>query len=54
MSKIGKEFLQTALRRLKYYKDLGDKTFEQFSDADFHSQFIAESNSMAILIPHLA
>lgn len=54
MSKIGKEFLQTALRRLKYYKDLGDKTFEQLSDADFHYQFNEESNSMAILIQHLA
>lgn len=54
MSKIGKEFLQTALRRLKYYKDLGDKTFEQLSDADFHYQLNEESNSMAILIQHLA
>lgn len=54
MSKIGKEFLQTAIRRLKYYKDLGDKTFEQLSDADFHYQLNEESNSIAILIQHMA
>ena len=53
MSKIGKEFLQTAIRRLKYYKDLGDKTFEQLSDADFHYQPDEESNSIAIIIQHV-
>lgn len=54
MSAIGKEFLQTAIRRLKYYKDLGDKTFEQLDDADFHYQPNEESNSIAIIIQHMA
>lgn len=49
-----KEFLQTAIRRLKYYKDLGDKTFTQLNDWDFHYQPNAESNSIAIIIQHLA
>lgn len=49
-----KEFLQTAIRRLKYYKDLGDKTFAQLNDWDFHYQPNAESNSIAIIIQHLA
>jgi hypothetical protein len=51
---IGKDFLDTAVRRLKYYKDLGDKTFDQLSDADFHYQPNAESNSIAIIIQHMA
>lgn len=54
MSSVGKEFLQTATKRLKYYKDLGDKTFEQLGDWDFHYQPNEESNSIAIIIQHLA
>jgi uncharacterized damage-inducible protein DinB len=54
MSSTGKEFLKTAVRRLKYYKDLGEKTFEQLSDADFHYQPNEESNSIAVIIQHMA
>lgn len=50
----GKEFLQTAVRRLKYYKDLGDKTFEQLNEWDFHYQPNDESNSIAVIIQHMA
>lgn len=51
--RIATEFLTTAIRRLKYYKDLGDKTFAQLADADFHYQPTKESNSIAIIIQHL-
>jgi hypothetical protein len=54
MNNIGKEFLQTVIRRVKYYKDLGDKTFEQLNDADFHYQPNAESNSIAVIIQHVS
>ncbi|MBC7872909.1 MAG: DUF1572 family protein [Ferruginibacter sp.] len=54
MSSLGKEFLATAISRLKYYKDLGDKTFEQLNDWDFHYQPNEESNSIAIIIQHMA
>lgn len=54
MSSLGKEFLQSATRRLKYYKDLGDKTFEQLNDWDFHYQPNEEANSIAIIIQHMA
>jgi hypothetical protein len=50
---IGTEFLQTVTRRVKYYKDLGDKTFEQLNDADFHVQPNEESNSIAVIIQHM-
>lgn len=49
-----KEFLTTAIRRLKYYKDLGDKTFEQLNEWDFHYQPNDESNSIAVIIQHLS
>lgn len=54
MNSIGKEFLQTAIRRLKSYKDLADKTFDQLQEADFHFQPNEESNSIAIIIQHMA
>src|SRR4026208_2138892 len=50
---IGKEYLQTVIRRLKYYKDLGEKTFAQLDDNDFHYQFNEESNSIAVIIQHM-
>lgn len=51
---ITPEFLASAIRRLKYYKDLGDKTFEQLSDIDFNYKPTGESNSIAIIIQHMA
>jgi hypothetical protein len=51
---FGKEYLNTVIRRFKYYKELGDKTFEQLNDWDFHYQPNEESNSIAIIIRHMA
>ena len=51
---LAKTFLDSCLKRSSYYKELGDKTFEQVTDADFHVQSNAESNSIAIIIQHLA
>jgi hypothetical protein len=53
MSSIGKDFLDTAIRRLKYYKDLGDKSFEQLAEVDFYYQPNEASNSIAIIIQHM-
>jgi hypothetical protein len=50
---IGKSFLQSAIKRLSYYKDLGDKTLEQLNDADLHFTPNEESNSIAIIIQHV-
>src|SRR5688572_6069111 len=49
----GEEYLVTAIRRMKYYKDLGDKTFEQLSDEDIHFQASQESNSIAVIVQHM-
>ena len=49
----GKEFLNASIRRMKYYKELGEKTFEQLNDADLHIQPSSESNSIAVMIQHM-
>lgn len=51
---LGNEFLASVIKRLSYYKELGDKTFEQLSDDNFHYQPNAESNSIAVIIQHMA
>lgn len=52
METLSNIFLQSAIKRLSYYKDLGDKTFAQLTDADFHYQPNEASNSIAIIIQH--
>lgn len=54
MSAIGISFLQSAIKRVAYYKELGDKTFAQLSEADFHFTPNKENNSIAIIIQHMA
>lgn len=51
---LGNEFLKSALKRLGYYKELGDKTLQQLTAADLYLQPNGESNSIAIIIQHIA
>jgi hypothetical protein len=51
---IGKEFLDAAIKRLIYYKKLAEKTFDQLSDNDFHFTPNEASNSIAVIIQHMA
>jgi len=53
MDHIGEEFLKTVIARLKYYKQLGEKTFEQLEEKEFHWMPSSESNSIAVIIQHL-
>ncbi|HEX6191154.1 MAG TPA: DUF1572 family protein [Chitinophagaceae bacterium] len=53
MNSTGKEFLTTAIRRLKYYKDLGDKTFQQLSLEQLHFRPNEASNSIAMIVQHM-
>jgi hypothetical protein len=46
-------FLSSAIRRLVYHKELGDKTFAQLTDNDFHFLPSGMSNSIAIIIQHM-
>ena len=47
-------FLQSAIKQFEYYKLLGEQTFEQLKEEDFCWQYNVESNSIAIIIKHLA
>jgi hypothetical protein len=42
------------LKRFLYYKTLGDKTISQISEEQFFWQYNEESNSIAIIIKHIA
>ena len=50
---MANEFINASIRRMKYYKELGEKTFEQLNDADFHFKPSSESNSIAVMIQHI-
>jgi hypothetical protein len=50
---IATAFLSTAILRFKEYKALGEKTFSQLREEDFHFQPNAASNSIAVIIQHL-
>lgn len=46
-------FIKDVLKRLRIYKDLGDKTFLQLADEDFFFLASAQSNSIAVIVQHL-
>ncbi|HYM94409.1 MAG TPA: DUF1572 family protein, partial [Chitinophagaceae bacterium] len=50
---IGKTYLESALKEFRDYKALGDKTFAQLDEKDFHFQPNEESNSIAIIVQHM-
>lgn len=51
---IEQDFLASAIKRLKYYKELAEKTFEQLEGAEFHYQPNEASNSIAVIIQHIS
>lgn len=51
---LGTEYLQVTIKRFKYYKDQGDKTFAQLDENDFHFKASSESNSIAVIVQHMA
>ena len=50
---VGEIFLESVLKEFHDYKKLGDKTFVQLEEKDFHFQPNQECNSIAIIIQHL-
>ncbi|CAN5230917.1 DUF1572 domain-containing protein [soil metagenome] len=46
-------FIKDTVKRLRYYKDLGDKTFDQLEEKDFFWQPNEASNSIAIIVQHM-
>src|SRR5690349_17063397 len=51
---LGAAFLDTAIKRLRYYKQLGEKTFDQLNDSEFHFAPNEASNSIAVIIQHMS
>ena len=46
-------YLDSIERQFKYYKRLGDSTFEQLENENIHWQINKESNSIAVIVKHL-
>ena len=46
-------FLKDSIKRFKYYKELGDKTFVQLEEADLFYKPNGESNSIAVIVQHI-
>ena len=47
-------YLTDILRTYRYYKTLGERAMAQVADADLHTMLDSESNSVAIIVKHLA
>jgi hypothetical protein len=47
-------YLESVINQFKYYKMLGEKTFDQLSDDQMFWQYNEESNSIAKIISHLS
>jgi hypothetical protein len=51
---LGKTYIDSVIKRMTTYKILGEKTFEQLDDKDFHYSPNEESNSIAIIVQHIS
>ncbi|HRP33045.1 MAG TPA: DUF1572 family protein [Agriterribacter sp.] len=54
MNSIGDIFLQSAIKRVKYYKELGEQAFQQLSDEDFYFKPNKASNNLSVIIQHMS
>lgn len=51
---LGGVYLESAIKRVLYYKVLGDSTFRQLEEKDFYYAPNEGSNSIAIIIQHMS
>jgi len=51
---LGQTYLESVIKRLMTYKTLGDAAFFQLIDKDFHYKPNDTSNSIAVIINHMA
>ncbi len=47
-------YLTSTLKQFEYYKSLGDKTIAQLSFEELIKEFEEDSNSVAIIVKHIA
>ena len=48
------KYLDSVLKQFRYYKSLGDKSMTFLNDHDIHWQYNDQSNSMAVMVKHIA
>src|ERR1043166_5974397 len=51
---LGEHYLEDALKTFREYKKLAERAFAQIGDEDFFRRVDDESNSIAIIVKHLA
>lgn len=51
---MSEEYLKSVRHELAYYKNLGEQTMAQLSDAQLFWQFNEESNSIGVIVQHLS
>lgn len=51
---LAKYFLESAIKRVSYYKDLGEQAFDQLEEKDFYFRPNNASNSIAVIIQHMS
>ncbi len=51
---LAQNYLESALAEFRYLKKLGDRAMEQLDDEQFFATLDAESNSVAVIVKHLA
>jgi hypothetical protein len=54
MKSLVETFLASAISRVGYYKELAEKSFAQLEEEDFHFKPNGASNSIAVIIQHMA
>lgn len=51
---MSNSYLVSVIKQFEYYKSLGDKTFNQLDFNDMKKEFAQDSNSVAIIVKHIA
>jgi len=46
-------YLSSIIKQSNYYKSIGEKTFEQLTNEELHTEFATDSNSIAIIVKHM-
>jgi Protein of unknown function (DUF1572) len=54
MKNVEEEYLRSIKTTLEKYKIMGDKTFAQLEENDFHFSLDENSNSIAVIIQHIS
>ncbi|MCR8558408.1 DUF1572 domain-containing protein [Mucilaginibacter sp. BJC16-A38] len=54
MENAGNNYLSSIKKQFRYYQSVGDRAIAQVSEEQMHWQYNPESNSIAIIIKHIA